>query len=618
MPANQPPLPDPTPQGAEDPTPHAGMFQGYTVAPGHPAWQPPAAQRVPSPRPQGGLPDGQEAGQPTANLADRVRNPKRSAADIERDIEGDVGGVTEPGPRRKAVAPPPADDIAQPEIELYEDPLPQAQASESVSTEQLIAEGIASVVKCLGLSDEAAGFEAAWSEVRRCFHGLPMGVDPSAKVQVRARFLMDVGGAVAQAWGGTEMTERRLDAVARRLAHVAGLRLHHDFEGDQVCLFLRGFVLSARSQLPVMDRWVKRLLAAGFSPDLAHHAAYPITGRGMVYALARALGGAKISSKSLSFLLSEAFSPSFQLKPDDPRLQWDGLALQVTAAGLRNMLRLPQGPNPALLRCLREGAPRLSLNQRAYLASGLTTPLLDGYHARPLTDQERTAVVAALLNGGPTQQIYMTTAVLGALAGWYWNGALAEGQYGLVNALPHDVLSKLVRTGLGIAQNQSVSLGLQFVVGLMDMVRTQSDALGARKVDPAARHEAMRPWRRAVEMAVLQLVPSCTTPQAAALGTHYRYNVYSQAYTRKDLKAMAQTLVPLAVQGVDNTHLDALRTTMTSALLTELSKEVAEAARACLQQWPDPPQETGSASTSTSQLNEAALQAAEESGDSDG
>lgn len=612
--AIEPSLSDPNPGGGEGPLPHAGMFQGYTVAPGHPAWQPPAAQRMPSPRPQGGLPDGQEAGKPPENLADRVRNPKRSAADIERDIEGEGDGVKEPGPRPKAVAPLPADDMVQPELELYEDPQSQAQGSEPVSPEQLIAEGIASVVKCLGVADEVAGFEAAWSAVRRCFHALPMGVDPRAKVQVRARFLMDVGGAVAQAWGGAEMTERRLDTVARRLAHVAGLRLHHDFEGDQVSLFLRGFVFSVKSQLPVMERWVRRFLAAGFSPDLAHHVAYPFTGRGMVYALVPALGGTKISSKSLSFILAEAFSPPHALKPDDPRLQWDGLALQVTGAGLRNILRLAQGPNPALLRCLRQGAPRLSLNQRAYLASGLTTPLLDGYHARPLTNEGKMALVGALLSGPPTQQIYMTTAVLGALAGWYWNGTLAEGPSALVDALPHDVLRKLVLKGLGIAQAHSVSLGLQFVVGLMEMVRIQSDELEARRFDTAARHAAMRPWRRAVEAAVLEFVPSCTTSQAAALGIYCRRNVYPQAYAKKALNTLAQALVPLVAVGVGRAHLDALRAMMTSAFLQELSKEVIEAARADLQQWPDPPQEAGSASaltststsTVTSQFNDAA------------
>lgn len=491
---------------AAPPQPQPGMFFGYEVLPGHPAFQPPGALSLTSNGSPEALP--QPASDPS--LADKVRNPKRnpkrSAGEMAGGAERQAG---EPGKESKAVV---SSGRA----------LREAGESAPVVASPMSRRAIEALLDGIRADCDATFLGGVWDDIRRTAGTTRIAKTSGGAQTVHMMDLYNVGQALGARWGAPALTPERFDLIARKVAGEAGLLLRPDDQLAELACFLRGVLDSARGYPQVQTGYVSRFLDVAFSPAMASHVAAPYVGRQAMLVVVRALGGEKIEPSHLAVVMARVFVPASRLAADDPRKHWDGHDRQVAIARLCEALWIGNLPNLAMVRWLRYQSG-FTHDERAVLMSGLTADL----QQRVPSEQGQTAVLDILLNSsmsGASSRLHLAASTM-ALAAGRDEGFLPQDVHRLQDNLGRTAMREGAQTVVRHALHSfGTPTAIKFICGLMDMVDKEEARLEASASATGAHLEgltskAQRGLFAAMCAAVTTYALDCPEAELATLHT---------------------------------------------------------------------------------------------------
>ncbi len=445
--------PGPKPDAALPQAPRPpGMFCGYQVEVGHPAWQEPRQPRVkrPAHEMEASLPDGKAQAPDAKAFQPRPQEPQ--ARDQDRP----------PQAKRPYAPTRPVPGWVDPDFASFKHPLSLAGEDDPAPDPAPVPQPLGpqeadALLLPLAGSQEGLALDSLQAALARERFARRHLVAPSKQqtsiAQVDAGAL---GQAVARHWGGALLSDQRLDFLAHQVSHEAGLTLREDAGDLEQAMFVRG-VFSATTDTAMIQRWAGRVLEQGFSRAHAAHPAYPFVGRGTLRVLLRALSCASLAEQMVPFLLGQALVPRSRLRDGDARLQWRGADLQVAVAVARAALHKAGTVHPALVRWVAR-ADAFPADELGFLAAGIGTrvPL----RADLAGDEDATSSQAAPACWSPEilgqwgkaffhettlGDTRLATACLGLASGIGYPARLLHGQ-GLV-----DSLSRLEMMHLGRA-----------------------------------------------------------------------------------------------------------------------------------------------------------------------
>lgn len=549
-----------------------GMWRGYEVSPGHPAWVPAPVPEAHADRKQGtrGLPDVAGSFGESRPLGERGPRAKRPAS----SMEDSTGPDAMPGPAPvKAKAERSADGTARPANRLcdpaawnkpgeaeWEHPLDLEGADESppepvpVPLTHAQADGL---LDRLGKTEDEARFlRQVRDELRRDGLARRSQMAPDDKLAISTRDHATVARALMRRWGGPHMSDVRLDHIAHELSSSAALTLKEDRNDLDDALFLRTVLTSVPEGSDTQFRWIRRILQEGFSKAHAGSLAYPLVGRGTLRMLLIALGHRHIRQSHLYFLLGNALVPRQDLKTGDSRLEWSGTDLQVTMAIVARVLCIgsPERVHPSL-RAWLASARQFEADELLFLAAGLFASVpgkgegalepqaLDSPHidCSPHDSQ----VVREFLTSADLPGPRLAAAAFGLMFNLRFPGALMSGSVPL-GSMDGLALRSLARAVARAAlSTRDVAVAVRVCKSLMNWVGSSLWVPSSPEDRQAARAAKVD----ALGQFLFVIAPHCSLEQLDELVSDLRWRVYDgKPISARRAQKIASDLLPVASQ----------------------------------------------------------------------